>query len=221
LKYFTSVEFVASENVARFTTFGRGVWDFQIALQPLPLPVELTYFKGKVEKNQSVSLSWTTQSEKNVSHFDIERSTDGQNFEVLKTIPSKSKGGNSTVRLDYTTNDMFPPKGTVYYRLKTQDFDRKISYSKVIALQISGNSEGKRWAITPSIVAKNTPLSIFAPEADGGLNLSIFDVSGRLIRQMQVVHGQQIDLKDIGQTGVFVYRLNNKTHAETGKILLF
>jgi hypothetical protein len=70
-------------------------------------------------------------------------------------------------------------------------------------------------------VAKNTPLSIFAPEADGGLNLSIFDVSGRLIRQMQVVHGQQIDLKDIGQTGVFVYRLNNKTHAETGKILLF
>jgi hypothetical protein len=219
VKSFTAVEYITSSNIARFATFGRGVWDFQITVQPLP--VELSEFKGKVEKNQSVSLSWVTQSEKNVSHFDIERSVDGQNFDVVKTVASKTKGGNSISRLDYAATDMFPPKGTVYYRLKAHDFDGKINDSKVIALQISDNSDAKRWALSPSIVAKNTPLSIFAPDATETLNLSIFDLSGKLVRQMQVVNGQQMTLDDIGKTGVFVYRLANKTRTETGKVLVF
>ncbi len=218
VKSFTAVEYVASSNTVRFATFGRGVWDFKVTTPILPL--DLADFKGQVEKDQSVRLSWTTQSETNVSHFDIERSVDGQNFNVVKTVASQSKSGNSATRLDYRTTDAFPPKGLVYYRIKTHDFDAKTTLSKVIALQIGNESDNKKWAITPSIVAKNTPLSIFAPSAESTLRLSLFDLSGRLIHQMTVTHGQQIDLNGISQTGIFAYRLDSKMRVETGKILV-
>jgi hypothetical protein len=219
IKSYTAVEYVASTNVVRFATYGRGVWDFQITSQPLP--VELADFKGQVEKDQTVKLSWTTQTELNVSHFDIERSVDGQNFAVLTSVASKSKGSNTNTRLDYSVQDLFPPKGLVYYRLKTHDFDTKTSDSKIISFQINSDKGAKQWAITPSVIAKNTPLSIYAPETTGLVQLSLFDISGKLIRQMQVTHGQQIDLHGWTQTGVLMYRLSTKTHTETGKILVF
>lgn len=219
IKSYTAVEYVASDNVVRFATFGRGVWDFKITSQPLP--VTLADFKGQVEKDKTVRLSWTTESEQNVSRFDIERSVDGQNFAVVTSIASKSKGGNTNTRLDYTAQDLFPPKALVYYRLKTHDFDAKTTTSKVISFQISDDTGTKHWAITPSVIAKNTPLSIFAPETTGFVELSLFDLSGKLVRQMQVTHGQQIDLGGWTQTGVLMYRLATKTHTETGKVLVF
>lgn len=218
VKSFTAVEYIAADNIVRFATFGRGVWDFQITSQPLP--VTLADFKGQVDKDQSVRLTWTTQTEQNVSHFDIERSLDGQNFRAVTSVSSKSKGGNSNTRVDYTTRDLFPPTGLVYYRLKTHDLDGKTTNSKVISLQISGGTDVKQWAITPSVVAPNTPLSIFMPEVTGSVQLSLYDVSGRLIRQMPVTHGQQIDLNGTMPTGVLIYRLDSKTRSETGKVLV-
>ena len=218
VKSFTAVEYVAADNIVRFATFGRGVWDFQITSQPLP--VTLADFKGQVDKDQSVRLTWTTQTEQNVSHFDIERSLDGQNFRAVTSVSSKSKGGNSNTRLDYTTRDLFPPTGLVYYRLKTHDLDGKTTDSKVISLQISGSTGVKQWAITPSVVAPNTPLSIFMPEVTGSVQLSLYDVSGKLIRQMQVVHGQQVELNGLMPKGVLIYRLEANTRSETGKVLM-
>jgi hypothetical protein len=218
VKEFRAVEWVAGSNIARFATFGRGVWDFQVTAQPLP--VELADFKAKVANDQSVLLSWTTQSEQNVAQFEIERSLDGVRFEKILTTQPKSKNGTSTSRLDYETRDMFPPKGTVYYRLKTRDRDGKTADSKVISVFL-GDNLVKKWTIVPSILSQNTPLSIQASESAGWLDLSVFDATGRLVLQKRVLNGQQIDLSNTGVKGVLVYRLSNNQRSETGKIMVF
>ena len=45
-----------------------------------PLPVELLSFEGKATQS-GIELNWETASESNNQGFDVERSTDGKNFD--------------------------------------------------------------------------------------------------------------------------------------------
>ncbi len=69
-----------------------------------PLPVELTSFSGSVEglRNRMV---WTTASELNNSHFDLERSSDGKHFDVIATIIG---GGTRNTPASYGAYDDQP-----------------------------------------------------------------------------------------------------------------
>ncbi len=52
-------------------------------------------------KNNTLHVNWTTEKEVNNDHFEIEASTDGQQFVTIGTIKSKAENGNSDVVLNY------------------------------------------------------------------------------------------------------------------------
>ncbi len=52
-----------------------------------PLPVELVSFTGACDEG-IINLTWQTASEFNSSHFDVEKSRDGENWQLLTTLPS-------------------------------------------------------------------------------------------------------------------------------------
>jgi len=54
---------------------------------PAPLPVELIGFDAK-SQNEVVALFWQTASEENNSHFEVEHSTNGRDFQMLKRSTS-------------------------------------------------------------------------------------------------------------------------------------
>ena len=87
---------------------------------PQPLPVELGKFEGIVYTMFNL-VNWTTESENNSSHFDLESSNDGNNW---KTITTKPAAGNSNeqIRYSYIDNDL---SEVVYYRLQQFDIDGK------------------------------------------------------------------------------------------------
>jgi hypothetical protein len=84
-----------------------------------PLAVSLNSFNATCESN-GTDVTWTTASEKNASHFDLERSRDGQNWEIVKTVQAS---GNSTTLKTYGVHDPVFYSSTGYYRLKQVDFD--------------------------------------------------------------------------------------------------
>ena len=49
------------------------------------LPVELVAFQAE-ERNENIHLSWSTASEINNEGFEIERSTDGRNFDFIDFV---------------------------------------------------------------------------------------------------------------------------------------
>lgn len=84
-------------------------------------PVTLSRFSAEVEGDH-VNLVWVDEQEINASHFVIERSTDGRNYEEISDKIQAS--GNSNTELSYSFVDENPPSvGTAYYRLKEVDFD--------------------------------------------------------------------------------------------------
>lgn len=188
------------------------------------LPVELLSFTGQNMELRNPAtgatdwgnlLTWKTAEEKNGRDFEIERSIDATFF--TKMGATKAIGSNTT----YTFKDDSQRSPVSFYRLKINDLDGKSDYSKVIALQNQGYFKAQKWAITPSVITQNTPVRIHAPESAGMLHLSLFDLSGRLILQKQVIGGQQIDLNGVNLTGVLLYRLGNETQVESGTILVF
>ncbi|MGB3616831.1 MAG: LamG domain-containing protein, partial [Catalinimonas sp.] len=83
------------------------------------LPIELTDFSAEVS-GDAVVLTWETATEINNAYFTVERSTDGQHFEAVGQVTG---AGNSGQSLSYTWQDVAPPAGRLYYRLKQTDFD--------------------------------------------------------------------------------------------------
>ncbi len=98
-----------------------------IALNSLPLPVELVNFDAKLVDTR-VKLSWTTASEINNDFFTVERADkDLTRFDFIAKVNSYMH--NSTVMLDYETWDEYPLQGLQYYRLKQTDMDGEFTYS--------------------------------------------------------------------------------------------
>lgn len=100
-----------------------------------PLPIELLNFKASVCNNQ-VCLDWQTATEKNNDHFEVVRSTDGINWEVIKEVKG---GGNSLGTLSYSELDQDPASGISYYRVHQYDSDQKSTSSPIVTIEFENS----------------------------------------------------------------------------------
>jgi hypothetical protein len=117
------------------TNGSNGLGYFTSQCNATTLPVELLDFTGKLDKNGKISLNWHTADEQNTEGFDVEQSNDGKTF--IKIGTSKARGSNST----YFFTDEQENLNTIYYRLKINDFDGRISYSKVLSFNAQNASK--------------------------------------------------------------------------------
>ncbi len=92
------------------------------------LPVELSEFSGKMEK-ETIELNWITVQEIDNDYFTLERSNDGVHFAKIATIEG---AGTQSETSYYEFTDENPLLGENYYRLRQTNFDGTFSYSKTI-----------------------------------------------------------------------------------------
>jgi hypothetical protein len=86
---------------------------------PILLPTEFAFFNVTKEGN-AAKLDWSTQTEFNTSHFLIERSQNGTDWEYYSVLPG---AGNSSFPLSYRLYDVSPLKDLSYYRLTQFDIN--------------------------------------------------------------------------------------------------
>jgi hypothetical protein len=102
------------------------------------LPVLISKFEGRKSGN-AIVLDWTSSTEINCSHYNIQRSPNGIDYTTLGKTDSRSIGGNSSITLDYSYTDEHPLQGHNYYRLEQVDKDGRKVYTNVINLFYSNN----------------------------------------------------------------------------------
>lgn len=99
------------------------------------LPAALTNFTATYDElSRSTVLAWTTAAEFNNQSFELQRSYDGREFEVIEEIAGLA---NSTVEQHYAFEDDAldcADGASVYYRLKQEDFDGSVAYSETKAV---------------------------------------------------------------------------------------
>ncbi len=118
---------------------------------------------------------WNTASERNNSHFSIERSADGRNFTEIGKI---NGAGESSSSKTYTFNDPKPLKGINYYRLKQVDFDGKFEYSKVVSV-VFGKTGGVR--VFPTVDVADVLRIQFDEPTEDATNWQVIDAAGRVV----------------------------------------
>jgi len=120
-------------NAAANTVTEPGITLFSpraLALSTNPLPIELTRFDAAI-RDSLVILTWATATEKNNNFFLVEKTTDGNSFELVATV---SGAGNSNQARHYSAVDHHPYPGTSYYRLVQTDYDGQKSFSKLVSI---------------------------------------------------------------------------------------
>jgi hypothetical protein len=84
-----------------------------------PLPIELVFFTVQ-HIEEGIRLEWLTASETNNDFFEIRRSTDLTDWDVIGTVKG---AGNSSSPLMYSFIDNRPGTGYIYYQLIQYDYD--------------------------------------------------------------------------------------------------
>lgn len=144
------------------------------------LPIKLLNFNANyIKESGNIVLDWATISEINNDYFTIEKSIDGENFEVVGIVDG---AGNSSELKSYNSLDEKPYIGTSYYRLKQTDFDGKFEYSDIVPVKIDDNISNA--TIYPNPITNNGVLEFNANSTDV-IVVTIYDVSGRIILNNQ------------------------------------
>jgi len=173
------------------------------------LAVEMISFKAV--KNGSVSdLNWITSSESNNEKFEIERSVDGVNFEILGHVMG---AGNSTQEVKYQYTDTAPIKGINYYRLKQIDYNGVFSYSEVQSLNYDLIN---RTQIYPNPMVDKATVEFAVDEAE----LRILNLDGKLIGKYKISSGNIVDTSHL-QTGVYIFTLMDLNGTELSSNRIF
>jgi hypothetical protein len=121
---------------------GSGANGMVIVTVELALPVTWLRFNAALKDND-VLLTWSTASESNNEGFDVQRSTDGREWQTIGFVPGA--GTTSEVQnYSFTDPSLFTLHASLlYYRLMQKDFDGATDYSPVRVVELD-NKGGLR-----------------------------------------------------------------------------
>lgn len=144
---------------------------FTVSSDLTALPLRLLTFTAN-ENEGLIELQWATQSEINVSHFEVEYSYDSRKFEKIGSIQGKNVGFVvETYFYIHKSN-----KGKHFYRLKIVDKDGTFFYSKIISASLHLNT---RLEIYPNPASSH--LIISSPASSPIQSVLITNMFGQVI----------------------------------------
>ena len=162
--------FAVTATSTGFSVFGAGSDDGD------PLPVELVSFTGNCADGV-VDVTWTTASEYNSSHFELENSRDGITWDVVYT---KDAAGQSTELIEYTYNDVHANGGDNYYRLTQVDIDGTSKTYDVINVSCSQTTSGY-FSIFPNPSSGSFQVILNNAEIIGDARMNVVDTKGNMV----------------------------------------
>ncbi|WP_236975132.1 T9SS type A sorting domain-containing protein [Membranihabitans maritimus] len=155
------------------------------------LPIAIKSFTA-TSSNCSTKLLWTTAQEINNSHFRIQRSSNGSNFETIGTVDG---GGTSTSKREYSFEDQNVTGGKYFYRLQQIDFDGDKSYSSVEEVTIACGDAGKG-LLYPNPV--NSILYIKQSNTDVQ-TVELYNIVGQLVLHKAINEVNYISVENLSQ----------------------
>ena len=138
----TTINFNIDANVASKSDIR-----FMIVFKGSPLGLKFTGIKAQ-QNDGSANVFWTTSNEVNISEFEIEKSTNGQDYISIGMVNAKNTETASYNWLDINLS------ATDYYRIKAIEKTGNFSYSDVVLL--NKNNTGEQIGVYPNPVINST-----------------------------------------------------------------
>ncbi|NQY08166.1 MAG: T9SS type A sorting domain-containing protein [Flavobacteriales bacterium] len=166
-----------------------------------PLPVELLNFSAVV-REKGVEIYWTTATEINNDLFSVERSMDGEIWEVAGIVQG---AGNNYTELNYSFYDNDPSYGTSYYRLRQTDFDGKNECFNIVAVGVNA-PDNFEMMLLPNPACSGEAKLLVSSKGNHEILVVVYDMVGAM----------QYSKVLVKQEGDFIVAIDKEGHMKSG-----
>jgi Secretion system C-terminal sorting domain len=159
----------------------------------------------QVEQNQ---INFTSLTEVNIKKYQIERSSNANNFVTINSLAAHNKNNSS-----YTVVDKNPLRGNNYYRVKAIENDGTVSYSKTVLVK----NDDIKINMYP-----NPAHNYFIVESPQMKQINILDRQGKIVfaKALNNTNVQKINTSQLSKELYFVQVINNGGEIKTRKIMV-
>ncbi len=192
------------------------------AILNITIPITLGDFSGAIRNNAAI-LKWETYTESASRQFEVERSTNGINFETIDIVASA--GNSSTLKNYYCTDNSLPKnRQTFYFRLNMVDQDGRSEYSKVLVLKRKLDNYVEN--IYPTLIKGGDKLHIdVVSNTDQPGEISIYNSIGqKLVTQKEILKSGSnsiiLDMSKLIGNGIYTVEVRFVNFKETRTLLV-
>jgi hypothetical protein len=171
---------------------------------PIVVPVELISFTADM-RDAYVNLEWLTANETNNSHFEIERSIDGSNFQKIGKVNGQI---NSQTKKSYNFIDADISANTLYYRLKQVDLNGFYTHTKTVVVDIVKDKDEFKATIFPNPASSKFIIS-YESDNNDSTQLNIYNLQGQIIMTREYSSNVSIDISSLN-SGTYIVHLSNQ-----------
>lgn len=166
------------------------------------LPVAFVSFSANRSQG-TVQLVWNTANEMNNSHFEVERSANGSDWETIGHVAA----GTSALADTYTYRDEAAPAAQTQYRIRQVDIDGNYGYSQVVLVGATTAATAQA-----TIIASGKTVSIFPANISGSrLIVRVITIGGQVLQQQSFEStAGRIDLNvATATTGIYIVQVTD------------
>ena len=153
-------------------------------------PVKLMSYKLKIVSENEVKNIWITANEINVSHYNIQRSTNGKDFVTIGKVAAKGSG-------EYNFTDPLninPLPLVIYYRILSVGNDGTISYSDVKTINLKPQTASGT-AVYPNPATNKITIGRNNTNKE---TVTITDIVGKVVKsQILTAQSTNIDIQNL------------------------
>ena len=182
------------------------------------LPLTLTHYEGYVENGKAM-LTWTIAENELAVKFVIERSDDGKNFSIVKTIyPTKKEGIES-----YSYKETSHLKGNVFYRLQLISSDSYFEYSKMLLIKNQNFESNSNIILNQNPVVNKLAFN-YQSSSNTTSNITIYNAFGMIVYAGKAATSKEantigIYLDNNFKKGSYILEVTNEYDRTTTKFL--
>jgi hypothetical protein len=143
------------------------------------LAINFASFKA-LQTNNGIRVEWAVSTNKNISHFTVEKSTNGREF---------MKAGNVTARANingYNWLDANPAKGNNFYRIRAIEKSGTEKISTVIVVKVANNKSAIR-VFTNPVNGRSIQLEL-ANQEQGNYLVQLYNNNGQQLSSVTINH---------------------------------
>lgn len=173
------------------------------------LPVKFAGF-SVARQNSDVLVQWSTAEESNALAFEVERSTDGNTWSRIASVPAR---GNSSSLTTYTYSDKNVTAALAYYRIRQVDIDGKSMYTSIQSVKSAATAgDVKVAAISNRLVLQ------FPVQVKGAVEARVMTLSGQVVsKQVLQQPVGQVLLNTPSVKGAYIISVSNGQEINVAK----
>lgn len=155
---------------------------FAISNTDMPLPVRFRNVYAR-QKEKTVVVCFTNETENSVADYTLERSGDGQTYTPLQVMrPSKNDGTSAK----YELTDASPLDGLNLYRIKGREKSGTITYSVVV--RVNAKERKARITVVPNPAHRGEVSVQLTNLPQGHYKVSLYNAEGQVIQHQDLHH---------------------------------